>query len=258
MKLLDRLYARGEAAFAVVWIVVYVVFMSAFDALSLEAGVAKCLTLPMQLVLIGVLCLWVRHAGLARRFGLRAPVTPAARMLFYVPLVVMLAYKFAFGVTMSYAPLETVLFVFSMFCVGFLEELIFRALLFRGMSKGNPTSAVIVSSLTFGLGHIVNLVNASGQDQFETAVQVVAAIIIGFVLVYVFMRSGSLWPCIVFHGLFNALSAFTDDAAIIAVTGSQLGEALLILGIIAVAGGAYLLYLRKMPSVLEESANGVA
>ena len=64
--------------------------------------------------------------------------------------------------------------------------------------------------------------------------------------------SGSLWPCIVFHGLFNALSAFTDDAAIIAAMGSELGEALLILGIIAVAGGAYLLYLRKMPSVLED------
>ena len=252
MELLDRLYAKSEVVFAVVWIVVYIALMSVFDSLSLEVGVAKCLTLPMQLVLIGVLCLWVRHAGLANRFGLRAPVTPAARMLFYVPLALMLVYKFAFGTVMNYSPLETVLFVLSMFCVGFLEELIFRALLFRGMSKNNLTSAVIVSSLTFGFGHIVNLANASGQDQFETAVQVVAAVIIGFVLVCVFMRSGSLWPCIVFHGLFNALSAFTDDAAIIAAMGSELGEALLILGIIAVAGGAYLLYLRKMPSVLEE------
>ena len=48
------------------------------------------------------------------------------------------------------------------------------------------------------------------------------------------------------------LSAFTNDAAIIAVMGSELEEALMILGIIAVAGGAYLLYLRKMPSALEE------
>ena len=252
MELLDRLYARSEVAFAVTWIVIYVVLMSVFDSLSLEVGVAKCLTLPMQLLLIIILCLWVHHADLGHHLGLHAPVTPAARMLFYVPLALMLAYKFAFGTAMNYAPLETALFVLSMFCVGFLEELIFRALLFRGMAKSNLTSAIVVSSLTFGVGHIVNLANASGQSQFETAVQIVAAVIIGFVLVFVFMRSGSLWPCIIFHGLFNALSAFMDDAAIIAVAGSELGEALMILGIIAVVGGAYLLYLRTIPSVLED------
>ena len=252
MKLLDRLYAKSEIVFAVSWIAVYVVFMSAADSLSLEMGVEKCLTLPAQLVLIGILLLWVRHAGLERRFGLCAPVTPAVRMLFYVPLALMIVYKVAFGVTMNYAPLETVLFVLSMFCVGFLEEFLFRALLFRSMARNNLTSAIVVSSLTFGFGHIVNLFNASGQDQFETAVQIVAAALVGFVLVYVFMRSGSLWPCIVFHGLFNALSAFSDDAATIAAAGSELGEALMFLGVIVVAGGAYLLYLRKRPSVLEE------
>ena len=134
---------------------------------------------PIVFVLIGILLLWVRHAGHARHFGLRAPVTPAARMLFYVPLIVMLAYKFAFGVTMNYATLEAVLFVLSMFCVGFLEELIFRALLFRGMAKSNLTAAVIVSSLTFGLGHIINLF--IGQDLVETLMQMAFAVAVGFI-----------------------------------------------------------------------------
>ena len=40
-----------------------------------------------------------------------------------------------YGVAMNVSLLETVLYILTMFCVGFLEEMIFRGFLFNAMAK---------------------------------------------------------------------------------------------------------------------------
>ncbi|MBE6465040.1 MAG: CPBP family intramembrane metalloprotease [Eggerthellaceae bacterium] len=248
MKFLDKLYQRNDITFAIIWIVAYVVIASITDSASREVGIEKCVTAPALAIMSIILWAWVSHAGLKREFGLVAPITSATRMLLYLPLIIIAFYRFCFGVTMNYPVLETVLFIISMLSVGFLEEMIFRGLLFRGMAKSNLTAAIIVSAITFGAGHIVNVFNASGQDLPETLVQVAFAIIIGFVLVFVLLKSGSLWPCIIWHGVYNSLSAFSDEAAQIAVLGSEFNAILLVLGLAIIVGGGYLAYLAKLPS----------
>lgn len=248
MKLLDKLYQRNEIAFAIVWIVAYILIASIADSASRDLGIEKCVTAPALAILSIILWAWVGHARLKEKYSLCAPIAPATRMLLYVPLAIIALSRFCFGATMNYPLLETALFIISMLGVGFMEEMIFRGLLFRGMAKNNLTAAIIVSALTFGIGHIVNLFNASGQDLIETLVQIVFAVIIGFVLVFVLLKSGSIWPCIVFHGVHNALSAFSDEATQIATLGSELNAILFTLGIAVVVGGGYLIYLVKQPS----------
>ena len=98
--------------------------------------------------------------------------------------------------------------------VGFLEEMIFRGFLFKMMEKDNVKSAIIVSSITFGIGHIVNLLN--GADLVLTLLQVCYAIAIGYMLVMIFYKSKSIIPCIIFHAIFNSLTVFsTGDSNII-------------------------------------------
>ena len=82
------------------------------------------------------------------------------------------------------------------------------------MEKDNVKRAIIVSSITFGMGHIVNLLN--GADFVPTLLQVCYAIAVGYMLVMVFYKSKSLIPCIIFHGIFNALSIFsTGESTVI-------------------------------------------
>ena len=100
-----------------------------------------------------------------------------------------------------------------MLCVGFLEELIFRGFLFEALRKKNLKIAVIVSSLTFGAGHIINLFNGSGMSLNRVLVQIVMAILIGFLFAIVYLRSGSLIPCILSHQAVNILSAFANYEA---------------------------------------------
>ena len=81
------------------------------------------------------------------------------------------------------------------------------------MCKDNVKSAIIVSSVTFGIGHIVNLVNGSGADLFSNLLQVGYAIAAGFLFTIIFYKTKSLIACIVTHGVLNALSIFANEAA---------------------------------------------
>jgi membrane protease YdiL (CAAX protease family) len=110
--------------------------------------------------------------------------------------------------------LEFVLYAISMLCVGFLEELIFRGFLFKAMEKDGIKSAIIVSSVTFGIGHIVNLINGSGATLLPNLCQVVSAIAIGFLFVVMFYRGKSLLPCILAHQFINITSFFANESAI--------------------------------------------
>lgn len=102
-----------------------------------------------------------------------------------------------------------------MLLVGFLEELIFRGFLFKAMCKDSVKSAVIVSSITFGIGHIVNLFNGSGMSVIANLCQICSAIAIGFMFVMMFHTGKSIFPCILTHSILNSLSVFanTPDTA---------------------------------------------
>ena len=102
-----------------------------------------------------------------------------------------------------------VLFVISMCFVGILEEIIFRGFLFKGMCKTHVVSAIVVSSVTFGMGHAINLF--LGAPVFETILQLIYASAIGFCYTAVFYASGSIIPCIVSHAVVNSTSLFSVE-----------------------------------------------
>ena len=235
--MLQKLYRKSEIWFAAAWITAYVVLASAGDNLSVKTGVMKSVTLPILLVLSAVLYGFVKKNGLSEKYGLCRPQTPGAKMLFYLPLVVLLTANLWYGVALNGSPLEMLLYVLSMLCVGFLEEMIFRGFLFRAMAKNGVKSAIIVSSITFGIGHIVNLINGSGADVLSNLLQVVYAVAVGFAFMLIFYKTGSLTPCILTHSIFNALSAFSNEAAI--TPQREIVSALLIAGI----AGGYALYI---------------
>ena len=105
-----------------------------------------------------------------------------------------------------------ILYIISMCLVGFLEEVIFRGLLFKGMCKTNVKAAILVSSLTFGAGHIVNLL--LGAPLLDTLLQLVYASAVGFCFTAIFYVGGSLWPCIISHALVNSTSVFAVEPGV--------------------------------------------
>ena len=237
MNVLKKLYDKSQIWFAVAWIIAYCVLMSVGDALSASIGMDKSVTLAIGIVLSGIVLLFLKKHGLSRDYGLCAPKASAKSMLFYIPILVMLTANLWYGVTLNYGVLETVLYILAMFCVGFREEVIFRGLLFEAMRKDNVKAAIIVSSVTFGIGHIINLINGSGAELLPNLLQVIYATAAGFMFVMMYYKSKSLIGCIVTHGAFNALSVFANEAN--ATAEMRILTAILL----TVITGSYALYL---------------
>ena len=236
--IMTKIYRKNELTFAILWIVAYVVLSSLADQLSESIGVVKSVTAVLHVGLSLILFIWIRKNDLFEKYGFCASRIPAKRFLYYLPLIIIASASLWGGVGLKYSLAGTVCYVISMCCVGFLEEVIFRGLLFRAMEKDSLKTAILVSSLTFGLGHIVNLFNGSGRDFASSIIQIIFAVLVGLALVLIFHRGGSLIPCIVFHSVNNALGAFEVDGTMDPKENMLIN----ILLIIVVLGG-YALYL---------------
>lgn len=209
---MKKLYEKNEMNFALVWIALYVVLFSVADSISASLGVAKIVTAPLTVLMAVVIYVWVQNNGLKEKYGLCKFQGDLKQYLYFIPLVLLASTNVWWGLKLNMSVLESILYAISMLCVGFLEEIIFRGFLFKAMCKDSLKWAIVVSSVTFGLGHIVNLLN--GADPAGTLMQISYAIAIGFAFSILFYKGKSLWPCIIAHSMINCLSGFANrDAA---------------------------------------------
>lgn len=235
--MIREFYDKNELGFSIIWIIAYCILASIGDNISDELGIAKVITLPILLVLSLILFLFIKRNNLTEKYGFCKADIAASKMLFYIPVSILLTANMWYGFRVNMSLLETILYILSMLCVGFLEELIFRGLLFNAMLKNGKNSAIIVSSVTFGVGHIINLINGSGAELLPNLLQVVYAIAVGFMFMMIYYRTKSLLPCIITHGVFNALSAFANE------TGLTSKEQIISCILITLISGAYALYI---------------
>jgi len=90
---------------------------------------------------------------------------------------------------------------------GLIEEVLFRGLVFfvlmkaAEQSKRGIMSAVIVSSIIFGLAHFPNLF--TGANIIFVGIQIISATNIGLFFAVMYLRTKTLWIPIILHGLFN-------------------------------------------------------
>ena len=209
---MKKLYEKNELSFAIAWIVIYCVLQSLANPLNKAIGVAYAASAAFCVLQTVVLFAFIRKNNLQKRYGLCKSPVPARRFLYYVPLLILASGNLWNGFALNYSPAETACRIMCMLCVGFLEEVIFRGLLFKAIAKDNIKSAIVISSITFGIGHIINLFNGSGMDLANNLCQIAFAVAVGFLLVTIFYRGGSLLPCILVHAAINTLGTFANDA----------------------------------------------
>ena len=247
---MKKLYEKSELTFAIVWIVVYCILQSVANPLNKIIGIEYSASAVFCILQTIALLIFILKNNLRKRYGLCKSPVPAWRFLFYLPLLILASGNLWNGVAVNYPTAAMVCRIVCMLCVGFLEEVIFRGLLFMAIAKDNIKSAVIISSVTFGIGHIINLFNGSGMDLVSNLCQIVFAVAVGFLLVTIFYRGGSLLPCIVVHSAINTLGTFANDTNL--TTEMQL----LHLAVLIVITGAYTLILtRTLPKAQQAKRN---
>ena len=231
---MKKLYEKSEITFAILWIVIYAVGMG---TLQNNFGLDSLWHMLGLIVISAAIFLFVKKNGLMEKYGLAGWAKNSRAMLWFIPLWILSCLNLFSGFQPDYPVPGLFYAAVSMALVGFAEELIFRGFLFKAMLKdGNVKAAVIVSSVTFGMGHIMNLF--TGHDLIPTLTQVIFAVAMGFVFTLVFYKSGSLLPGILAHSFIDVTSVFAADE------GSQLVNLILHIVFIAVSA-VYSLYLAK-------------
>lgn len=211
---MKKLYEKNELTFAIIWIVIYCVLQSLANPLNEMIGIPYSASAVFCVLQTVILSVFLQKNSLSKRYGLCKSPVPASRFLYYIPLIILATRNFWNGATVNYSLAGTVYFIVCMLCVGFVEEVIFRGFLFRAMEKDNVKNAIVISSVTFGLGHVLNLVNGSGAGIAENLFQVTGAVAIGFLFVILFYRGESLLPCIITHSAINITSGFADETGL--------------------------------------------
>lgn len=188
---------------AVTWILAYVLLVNLGDWASEMLGEPNSVTAPLLIVFSVALLLYVIKHGWSRYYGLHPLRKDQFRdTLLYLPLAVLLGLQYAKSYRDDLDLTAVLLIILLMVGVGFIEELIFRGFLFRAiLTTSNLTRAVIISGVTFGIGHVVNL--ARGYTGAQQVTQILIAIALGVVLALLFAVSGTIVPLIVFHTLLN-------------------------------------------------------
>ncbi len=236
---MKKLYDKDELLFAILWIVIYCVVSVPIRGSFGDESIFMLL----GLAIIGAgTFLFVKKYHLEETYGLVKWKGKAGAYWYFIPMAVLATGNLWGGVQMAYSGMAQLSAVVSMLLVGCIEEMIFRGFLFRALLKKNSTPvAVTISAVTFGIGHIVNLL--AGQGDMETLIQVIFAIAWGFIFTFVFYKSGSLWVCIAVHGLVNAFAKFgahENNSGYIYIIATIL---------IAIV---YCVYLSRRPSALKE------
>ena len=203
-----KLYEKSELTFTIVWIVVYCVLQSLANPLNQKIGAEYSASAIFSILQSVILLVFLVKSNLLKRYGLCKSPISANRFLFYIPLIILATRNFWNGAAFNLNLTGTVCYIACMLCVGFLEEVIFRGLLFKAIAKDNVKTAIIISSVTFGLGHLLNLVNGSGAEIVENLFQVTGAIAIGFLFVILYYRGGSLFPCLITHSSIYLTNVF--------------------------------------------------
>lgn len=110
------------------------------------------------------------------------------------PLGAMLIYTF-YSVTKisigNFTLPSLVDFLFAATAVPLLEETLFRGIILNGfLKKHNPLKSILISSALFGAMHI----NPDG---------VITSILLGILFSYIYIKTRSLWMCIIAHSIVN-------------------------------------------------------
>ena len=199
------IFEKYETLFCILLIVLYVTINSYCIQ---NFGMNDCRTaiintgISIFLIVLMIILKRTKYYGLTKVNNLK-------EYLYFFPLLIISSVNIWNGINVNNSKEEIVFNILTMINVGFIEEIIFRGFLFKMMEKSNLKIAIIVSSITFGIGHIVNLLN--GADLIPTLLQLCYAIAIGYVFVTIFNKSKSLIPCIISHQLINALAIFNVE-----------------------------------------------
>jgi uncharacterized protein len=178
--------------------------LSRSDPVSNAAEIVTALASGLALNLVAALAVLALATWRFRwgDLGFRAPDWGGLVRVMGFPLLTLaplplLAWGIGFppGLAVAYLALNTALIALS-------EEWMFRGILLRALlARFRLWPAVLITSVLFGAFHVLNAFTLG--DLRMALAQSVAAMMTGMLLVALVLRTGSIWPAVAYHMVWN-------------------------------------------------------
>lgn len=206
-----KLYTNKAVLHSLVWLILYLIINTIAGNLATSLELETHIVSALPNLLLAVVCLlYLIRTKISKNIGLfTKPNTDTKTMLFYLPVIVLPFLNLFYGINYELSIIDVLALLAMYIGVGFMEEIIFRGLMFEALTaKWNRYVVVIFISLTFAIGHIVSVV-AIGQSMPDTILQIINALVVGFMFMLIILASGNLTVCVIVHVLYNFLSSIS-------------------------------------------------
>lgn len=132
------------------------------------------------------------------------------KVWYYIPLILIeiiaiLLSGFSSEITVK----QYIVLLFFVIAVGFNEEIYFRGIVYNLLLIKGSKTAIIFSSIIFGVLHLANALN--GKNLMYLILQMIFAFLVGFVLAEIVNISKSLWFIIIWHAIHDYIASVTDE-----------------------------------------------
>ena len=217
-------------------VIVVIVLFGAIHAIFQLESLVQIAAADLILSLIGIFLLarlgWWRNAGYTA--GIRLAQVP----LLILPCAIALL-SLAQGVQVT-APVTILGFAALTLLIGFTEETWFRGLIFNTLLPAGTIRAVIISSFLFAAPHLLNAIGGVWDPVF-TIVDAVAAFGLGITFAALRLRTGSIWPLVGLHALFDFTALISVGGIEIPAQSPGVLVSSVFIGLVFVVYGLYLL-----------------
>jgi membrane protease YdiL (CAAX protease family) len=177
----------------------------------------------------------------------RFRVLPASRLM-WLPTIYLAVFA-GIAITLGLPSGRSLAFILVNTCfVGLSEELMFRGILFSGLrSRLGPRSSIWICCILFGAIHVLN---AFQTGLVEAAMlQAVAAFMTGTLFLALRMRTGSLFPVIVLHAVWDCLPLLIATHVQAPNPGQPLPATVLLAPLFVLPNLLYALYLLRAKGI---------
>lgn len=239
---MNNLYKKDGLAFSLVWIGIYCLSQSIANFLNKFVNIPYFFNCVFVIIETVIILAFIKRNNLYKEYGLCTSKLKASKMLYYLPLAIIATFNLRYKLDINIDGKG--FYLVCMLFVGFIEEILMRGFLFKSIAKENVKGAIIISSITFGLGHIINLINGSGANLIDNLLQIIFAMAIGFLFVLIFYVSGSIWPCVIVHSFINVTSVLVARDSVL-LDFRLKNQAILLLLIFGYVFFIYMVNLRK-------------
>ena len=211
VNLMLKLYTNKAVLHSLVWLALYLIINTITGNLATSLEMETHIVSALPNLLLAVICLlYLLRTKISEKIGLfTKPSANTKTMLFYLPVIALPFLNIFYGINHKLSVIDVLALLAMYIGVGFMEEIIFRGLMFKALDeKWNRYIVVLFISLTFAIGHIVSVV-AIGQSLPDTILQIINAFVVGFMFMLIILASGNLTVCVITHVLYNFFASIS-------------------------------------------------